>query len=345
MQWREKVKINFMRPRPCQLIKWVLLYLFLILSEWGLSCITRTNLTSVKLVNVCWLLNRGKDDTSFVSVSHRRLDVQPKHDSDPDKKHPDKNRKEKHTEEHRNKKRHEDDPDGDEKHPEEPQNEKHPQEIRKEKHLEEPKKQKHAEDAQLETDNKKQKHVQDLLSEKHKPEPRKERLFGEPKRMRHVEEVKKEKHPEEPKKHSYTDDMKKDRHREESRWLINSPPREKPADPHRPLFERWDWGGSETGYYTSETYSRASDWMIYFRRGVLDSSVLYPTRYPSPPRPARPPPPIKRPSVDLKKDRSGFLHRLSMKDWNVPADTAWHNHSWVICTDICSNSFITRLTA
>ncbi|XP_061674745.1 transcription elongation factor A protein 3 isoform X5 [Syngnathoides biaculeatus] len=40
------------------------------------------------------------------------------------------------------------------------------------------------------------------------------------------------------------------------------------------------------------------------RRGVLDSSVLYPTRFPSPPRPARPPPPaVKRPSADVKGER------------------------------------------
>ncbi|XP_051920472.1 transcription elongation factor A protein 3 isoform X2 [Hippocampus zosterae] len=42
---------------------------------------------------------------------------------------------------------------------------------------------------------------------------------------------------------------------------------------------------------------------IFERRGVLDSSILYPSRFPSPPRPARPPLPIKRPSVDGKKER------------------------------------------
>ncbi|XP_049587209.1 transcription elongation factor A protein 3 isoform X1 [Syngnathus scovelli] len=42
---------------------------------------------------------------------------------------------------------------------------------------------------------------------------------------------------------------------------------------------------------------------LFERRGVLDSSVLYPTRFPSPPRPARPPLPIRRPSVDTKKER------------------------------------------
>ncbi|XP_045901364.1 transcription elongation factor A protein 3 isoform X2 [Micropterus dolomieu] len=214
--------------------------------------------------------------------SHRRLDVKPEHDSDPDKKHSDKNRKEKHNDEHKNKKTHVDDL-WDEKHQEEPQHDKQPKEIRKEKHLEESKQQRPAEDAQLQIDNKKQKHVQDLQIEKLKPEPRKERPLEEPKKMRHVEEVKKDKRPEEPRKHSYTDDMKKYKHREDSRRErpINTLqrerlPSEKPADAHRPIFER---------------------------RGVLDSTILYPTRFPSPPRPARPPPPTKRLSVDMKKDR------------------------------------------
>ncbi|XP_037641331.1 transcription elongation factor A protein 3 isoform X3 [Sebastes umbrosus] len=222
---------------------------------------------------------------SETQSSHRKIDVKLKHDSDPDKKPPDKLRKEKHNEEH--KKRHTDDP-GDEKHlVEEPQNEKHHQEIRKEKHVEEPKKQRHAEDAQMEIDNRKQK--QDRQIERHKPEPRKERPFGEPKKMRHVEEVKKEKHPEEPKKQSYTDDMKKDKHREESRHKrpISSPQRERP--PSEPQREK------------PAVHSRP----IFERRGVMDSSVLYPTRFPSPrpARPPRPPLPIRRPSVDLKKDR------------------------------------------
>lgn len=147
--------------------------------------------------------------------------------------------------------------------------------------------------------------------------------------MRHVEEVKREKHPEDPRKHSYTDDMKKDKQREESRHErpINTPQHErpqseKPAD-NKPIFERWEEGGSKTHPKTS---SRASDLIIYFRRGVLDGSILYPTRYPSP-RPARPPLQIKRPSVDPKKDRSGLVRTPELKSMiasKVPADTAWH---------------------
>ncbi|XP_071325841.1 transcription elongation factor A protein 3 isoform X2 [Trachinotus anak] len=218
--------------------------------------------------------------------SHRTLDIKAKHDSDPDKKHPDKNRKEKHDDDHKNKKRHADDL-RDEKHLDEPQIEKHPQEIRKEKHLEDSKKQKSVEDPHLQVDNKKQKHVQDLQSERPKPELRKEKPLEEQKKMRHVEELRKEKHPEEPKKQSKADDTKKDKHREDGRHErpINTPQRdrppsepqrEKPAEVHKSIFER---------------------------RGVLDSSVLYPSRFPSPPRPARPPLPIKRPSLDMKKDR------------------------------------------
>ncbi|XP_030251068.1 transcription elongation factor A protein 3 isoform X2 [Sparus aurata] len=219
--------------------------------------------------------------------SHRRLDVNPKQDSDPDKKHSNKTREEKQNEEHRNKNRHANDLGG-ENDLEAPQNEKHPQEIRKEKHREELKKQRTVEEAPPETDNKKQKHVQDLQSEKNKPEPRKEKPLEEPGRMRHLEDVKREKHPEDLWKHGHANEAKS-KHREENRHekTSHSPHRErrpsetqrdKPADAHKPIFER---------------------------RGVLDSSILYPTRFPSPRPPRRPRPllPIKRPSLDLKKDR------------------------------------------
>ncbi|KAM7382682.1 hypothetical protein PAMP_002401 [Pampus punctatissimus] len=212
---------------------------------------------------------------SETKSSHRRLDVKPKHDSDPDRNHSDKIRKEKHDSEHKNKKRHTDDP-RDEKHLD--GNEKHPQEIRKEKQLEEAKKPRAAEDPQLETDNKKQKH--DFQSEKHKPEPGKEKTLEEPKKMRQVEELKKEKHLEEVRKHSYADDMKKDKHKEESRHekLINTPrplsepQREKPANAHKPIFERKD---------------------------SKDSSSGHPR--PHAPQPASPP--ARRPSLEVKKER------------------------------------------
>ncbi|XP_068180309.1 transcription elongation factor A protein 3 isoform X5 [Antennarius striatus] len=219
------------------------------------------------------------------SPSHsslKRQDVKQTEDIDLDKKLSNKNRKVKHYDEHRNTERY-----PDETHLEDPQNETDPQEIGKDKHLEDLNKQRAAGDTQLEIDNKRQKHVQDLQRDRHKPEQRKERPLEELKKIRQMEEVKKEKHPEESKKHSCTDDSRKSKQREENRneRLINTvqqekppsePHREKPAELHKPMFER---------------------------RGVLDSRILYPTRFPSPPRQTRPLVQIKRPSLDLKKDR------------------------------------------
>ncbi|XP_059194364.1 transcription elongation factor A protein 3 isoform X2 [Centropristis striata] len=246
---------------------------------------------------------------SETQSSHRRLDVNPKHDSDPDKKHPDRNKKEKHYDEHKNKKIHADDP-MDEKHLEEPQNEKHPQEIRKDKHSQELKKQTHAEDVQVEIDNKKQKHEEDLQSDKHKPEPRKERAPWEPKKMRHTDEVEKEKQPEELKKHSY-DDMKKDKHREESRHERPmysphrekpEPQREKPADVHKPIFERKESSDSKpapqkkTSDHVKKDRKESSESKVHkkhsdeAKRERKDSSD------------SKPPPP-KKPSLDVKKEK------------------------------------------
>ncbi|XP_054477211.1 transcription elongation factor A protein 3 [Anoplopoma fimbria] len=223
---------------------------------------------------------------SETQSSHKRLDVKPKHDSDPDKKHPDKNGKEKHNAEH--KKRHADDP-SDEKNLEEPQKEEYHQKIRKEKHLEEPKKQGYAEDTLPVMDNKKQKHMQDLQSERHKPEQKQERSLGEPKKRR-MEAVKKKKHPEEPKRHSYTDDIRKDKLREENRherpihspqWerLPSEPQRENPAV-HKPIFESM------------------LSWHL-FRKDSKDSS----SRHPGPHAPQPTSQPAKRPSLEVKKER------------------------------------------
>ncbi|XP_016893633.1 transcription elongation factor A protein 3 isoform X2 [Cynoglossus semilaevis] len=218
--------------------------------------------------------------------SHRKLDVKLKHEASPDTKQLNKNIKEKPNDEHKTRKRHVDDP-RDEDHLKESDSEKQPQELSKEKNSDESKKPKTVEEHPLAAENKKQKHVPDLQSERYKPETRKESLYEEPKKTRHVEELKRRKQPEEPRKHSYVDDTRKDKPREDGRHerpmnasqhdrLSRDPQREKPADAHRPLFER---------------------------KGVLDSSVLYPTRFPSPPRPARPPLPVKRPSLDTRKER------------------------------------------
>ncbi|XP_041648378.1 transcription elongation factor A protein 3 isoform X2 [Cheilinus undulatus] len=244
-----------------------------------------------------------RSSPSETQSSHRRLDVKLKQDAEPDKTDSDKNRKEKHNEEHKNKKRPADEH-GDEKQLEEPQKVKHLLEIRRETHLEELKKQIDADDDKAEIDNKKPKHAHNLQSEKHMQEPKRERPLEEQKKVRLVEEVKKEKQPEEVKKISYADYLKKERHREEIRherpmntMHREQPSYEKPADVHKPLFER---------------------------RGVLDSSILYPTRFPSPPRPERPPLLIKRPSLDQKKDRkdtkdsSSRLHRPHAPRPTVP---------------------------
>ncbi|XP_034554633.1 transcription elongation factor A protein 3 isoform X2 [Notolabrus celidotus] len=222
--------------------------------------------------------------------SHRNLDVKPKQDADPDKRHPDIDRKEKHNDEHKNKERHSDDP-GHEKPPLEHQNEKNSQEIRergREKHLEELQKHRTVENHKVDMDNKKQKHVQDLQNEKHKPEPSRERPFEEPKKMRLMDEVKKEKHQEELKKHSYSYDTKREKHREDSRHErpINTlhrerPPCEKPADVHKPLFERKDSSDSKVP-------KKHSDEAKTERKDSCDS---------------KPGQPVKRQSSDSKPDR------------------------------------------
>ncbi|XP_027869148.1 transcription elongation factor A protein 3 isoform X1 [Xiphophorus couchianus] len=212
--------------------------------------------------------------------SHRRLEAKPKHESDSDK-----NRNEKQNDNHINKKSHADDPGTDGKHLEGHQSEKHLQEIRAEK-------QTPAENPKPETDHKKQRHAPDLQSGKHKSEPIKHRSLEDLKKMRNAELLKKEKPPEEPKK--YTDDGKQDKSRAEGRheWPVGTPQRGKPAEAHKLIFER---------------------------RGVLDSSVLYPTRFPSPPRPARPLLPIKRPSLDSKKDRKDGKESSSRHPHSQPA--------------------------
>lgn len=293
-----------------------------------------------------------KNYTSFVSVSHRRLDVKPEHDSDPDKKHSDKNRIEKHNDEHKNKKTHVDDL-WDEKHQEEPQHDKQPKEIRKEKHLEESKQQRPAEDAQLQIDNKKQKHVQDLQIEKLKPEPRKERLLEEPKKMRHVEEVKKDKRPEEPRKHSYTDDMKKYKHREDSRRErpINTLQRERlpsetPADAHRPIFERWEWRWPKNWLSHIKIILQCFRLNYIFQERSVGQhySVSHPV-------------PLSSSTCSASSPDQTPLCGHEKRQVRTLASSAWRTEMFslmlhditvselVICTDICSYSFISGLVA
>ncbi|XP_014846223.1 PREDICTED: pollen-specific leucine-rich repeat extensin-like protein 1 isoform X5 [Poecilia mexicana] len=147
---------------------------------------------------------------------------------------------------------------------------KHLEGHQNEKHLQEirAEKQTPAANPKPESDTKKQ-------SGKHNLDPVKHRSLEDLKKSRNAELITKEKPPEEPRR--YADDGKQDKSRAEGRheWPVGTPQRGKPAEAHKLIFER---------------------------RGVLDSSVLYPTRFPSPPRPARPPLPVKRPSLDSKKD-------------------------------------------
>ncbi|XP_015236288.1 PREDICTED: pollen-specific leucine-rich repeat extensin-like protein 2 isoform X2 [Cyprinodon variegatus] len=206
----------------------------------------------------------ANSSSSETQSSHRRLEAKLKHESDPDK-----NKKESQNENHINKKRCVDDPRMDGKHPKERQSEKHLQEIRTEKQMP-------AENPKVEMDNKKQRHSQDLQSHKHKSDPSKNKSLEELKKKWHVEQIKTEKPPEELKK--CADEGKKDKNREDGRqeWPVGAPHRDEPPEANKLIFER---------------------------RGVLDSSLLYPTRFPSPPRPARPLLPIKRPSLDSGKER------------------------------------------
>ncbi|TWW79425.1 Transcription elongation factor A protein 3 [Takifugu flavidus] len=202
---------------------------------------------------------------SETQYSHRKLDTKPKTDSDLEKKQSTKNGKEK-SDERRGRKGSAGDL-GDQKYPEEPPNQPPHCEIRREKHKEERKKRSAVEDAEVN-------HV--TQSEQQK----RERMSEELKNRRHGEEDKNEGRPEELK-----DDAKRLRDESRQERLLTTQPGERPpgdpqrkkhADLHKPLFER---------------------------RGVLDSSILYPSRFPSPPRPARPPLPVRRPSSEQKKLR------------------------------------------
>uniref|UniRef100_A0A3P9JV74 Transcription elongation factor A (SII), 3 n=1 Tax=Oryzias latipes TaxID=8090 RepID=A0A3P9JV74_ORYLA len=118
---------------------------------------------------------------------------------------------------------------------------------------------------------------EDQQFRKHKLDRVKDGLIEDPKRMRHGEELKREEQSEQTKKTA--DDVRKEKHGKES-LPVHMPARplvkpQKPADVSNPRFER---------------------------RGVLDSSLLYPTSSPLPSQPARPLNP-KRQALDVKKDR------------------------------------------
>ncbi|XP_037532314.1 transcription elongation factor A protein 3 isoform X2 [Nematolebias whitei] len=196
----------------------------------------------------------------------RMLDVKLKHDSDSDKQHSDKTRRETQNDNHISNKRPADEPRIDEK---------QLKDLQLEKRLRETREEMQTPVEKLQVD-KRQRRMQDLQSGKHRSDPVKEDL----KKMRSVEPLRKE--VEELRKH---EDLKKDRNREESRpeRPVGAPQRER------------TWSESKT--------ERPADKPLFERRGVLDSSILYPTHFPSPPRRARPSVPVKHPALDIKKDR------------------------------------------
>ncbi|XP_072317331.1 transcription elongation factor A protein 3 isoform X2 [Eucyclogobius newberryi] len=168
-----------------------------------------------------------------------------------------------------------------------PLNEPHAAPLKQEKRHEEVKKQRAVERRHHEPGGKRPKHSFDPQVEK--TDRKRERHLEEHKVVIKKEEEKRDRHPEVSKKHSSIDDTRKSR--EEFGHH-----RERLVEVHKPLFER---------------------------KSVLDSSILYPSRRPSPPRPVRPPlpaKPIKRPSVDVKKDRkdSKESHKHSHSDVSKP---------------------------
>ncbi|KAK7926263.1 hypothetical protein WMY93_008573 [Mugilogobius chulae] len=148
-----------------------------------------------------------------------------------------------------------------------------------EKQQEEVKKQRPVEHREQEADGKRPKHSLDPQDEKPQPDQKRARHFEEHKVIK-KEEEKQDRQPEVSKRHSSVDNIRKNREE-----FVHY--KERPAEIHKPLFER---------------------------KSVLDSSILYPSRYPSPPRPVRlppPPKPIKRPPQEVKKDRKD--HKESRK--------------------------------
>ncbi|XP_057691433.1 transcription elongation factor A protein 3 isoform X2 [Corythoichthys intestinalis] len=150
---------------------------------------------------------------------------------------------------------------------------------RKGKHTDEPKNKRSHRDEFVDEKQLHEERLKETVKEEGK-KPREAENNQPEKRQKHIQDNLKEiREREEPRKF---DDVKNKETRHGR--LINTLPdkpvsdayRERPAGVQKPLFER---------------------------RGVLDSSILYPTRFPSPPRPARPPLPLKRPSVDGKRER------------------------------------------
>ncbi|XP_062322552.1 transcription elongation factor A protein 3 isoform X3 [Osmerus eperlanus] len=209
---------------------------------------------------------------------HRRPGIEPRSDSEPDIKEPDKPGRDKRENDQKKDKQ----AGGERKRerpPTRPQNDgpletsrtgKHPQE----RHAEE---NKHRDPA----DTGKERRTEALRKETHIQDHHNNRHEQETKTARPSEEHK-DRCPEEPRKDRGSEDERRERHAEACRNERRSheTPKERPADNHKWVFER---------------------------RSVLDGNILYPSRYPSPPRtphPPRPLPPVKRPSVEVTRERN-----------------------------------------
>uniref|UniRef100_A0A8C7DH00 Transcription elongation factor A (SII), 3 n=1 Tax=Oncorhynchus kisutch TaxID=8019 RepID=A0A8C7DH00_ONCKI len=163
-------------------------------------------------------------------TSHKRLDVS---DSEPEsekEEYSDKRQKEKYNVEHKKDERAVDlkkerytEAFKNKRHAEQSKNGKHTKDARKERHVE------HLEEP------KKERHFEKSRKERHVP-------IHDTKNERHVQEPKKESNLEEPKNESHTDDPRKERHTDERRKEIPmyEPPQERPVENHRQGFERRD---------------------------------------------------------------------------------------------------------
>ncbi|XP_029590515.1 proteoglycan 4 isoform X5 [Salmo trutta] len=253
-------------------------------------------------------------------TSHKRLDVS---DSDPEsekEEYSDKRRKEKHNVEHKKDERAVD-----------LKKERYTEAFKNKRHAEQSKNGKHTEDAR------KERHVE------HLEEPKKERHFEKSRKERHVQEPKNESHTDEPRRESYKDERRKERHTEERRKEIPmyEPPQERPEENHRQGFERRDSSDTLSPSHPRPIPpSRRPSVKVKKERKKAppDPNSPLPPLHPHPSMPTaaevkkerkepprisvvrkeppdpnapfaplplhlHPPPPVKRPSVEVKKER------------------------------------------
>ncbi|XP_064804892.1 serine/arginine repetitive matrix protein 1-like isoform X3 [Oncorhynchus masou masou] len=209
-------------------------------------------------------------------------------------------------------------------HAEQSKNGKHTEDARKERHVE------HLEEP------KKERHFEKSRKERHVP-------IHDTKNESHVQEPKKESNLEEPKNESHTDEPRKERHTEECRkeMPMSEPPQERPVENHRQGFERRDSSDTLSPSHPRPTPpSRRPSVKVKKERKKAppDPNSPRPPLRPHPSMPTaaevkkerkepprisvvrkeppdpnapfaplplhlHPPPPVKRPSVEVKKER------------------------------------------